>query len=74
MNTQPKVRKLQLPAKAKGKYLHPAEEPWRRILIAVTNPDLQAVVAFALIGLLLTLNVMFRSPDLGAIIAQYNQF
>ena len=54
--------------------LHPAEEPWRRILIAVTNADLQAVVAFALIGLLLTLNVMFRSPDLGAIIAQYNQF
>ena len=47
MNTQPKVRKLQPPAKAKGKYLHPAEEPWRRILIAVTNPDLQAVVAFS---------------------------
>jgi hypothetical protein len=62
------------PAKAKSKYLRPAEEPWQRILIAVTNPDLQAVVAFTLIGLLLTLNVMFRSPDLGAIIAQYNQF
>ena len=46
----------------------------QRIFIAVTNPDLQAVVAFCLIGLLLTLNVMFRFPELGAIIAQYNQF
>jgi hypothetical protein len=44
------------------------------VLIAVTNPDLQAVVAVSLIGLLLTLNVMSRSPDLGALIAQYNQF
>jgi hypothetical protein len=81
MNTQPRVRKLQALAKAKSKYVHPAEKPrqpaekpWQRILIAVTNPDLQAVVAFSLIGLLLTLNVMFRFPDLGAIIAQYNQF
>ena len=74
MNKQPKVRKLQVMANAKSKHTHPAEEPWQRILIAVTNPDLQAVVAFSLIGLLLTLNVMFRFPELGALIAQYNQF
>ncbi len=74
MNEQPKVRKLQVTSNAKSKYVHPAEEPWQRILTAVTNPDLQAVLAFSLIGLLLTLNVMFRFPDLGALIAQYNQF
>ena len=74
MNKQPKVRKLQVMANAKSKYVHPAEEPWQRILIAATNSDLQLVVAFSLIGLLLTLNVMFRFPDLGALIAQYNQF
>ena len=74
MNTEPKVRELQPLAKAKSKYVHPAEEPSLRILIAVTNPDLQTVVAFSLIGLLLTLNVLFRFPDLGAIIAQYYQF
>jgi hypothetical protein len=74
MNTQSKVRKLQRLAKGKSKRAHPPEKPWQRILIAVTNPDLQAVVAFSLIGLLLTLNVMFRFPDLGAIIAQYNQY
>jgi hypothetical protein len=74
MNTEPKVRKLQPLARAKRKHVHPAEEPLRRILIAVTNPDLQTIVAFSLIGLLVTLNVLFRFPDLGAIIAQYNQF
>jgi hypothetical protein len=74
MNEQPRVRKLQATAKAKSKYVHPAKEPWQRILAAVTNPDLQAVVALSLIGLLLTLNVMFRFPELGAIIVQYSQF
>ena len=74
MNKQPRVRKLKEMANAKSKYVHPAEEPWRRILIAITNPDLQAVVAFSLIGLLLTLNLMFRFRDLGALVAQYNQF
>jgi hypothetical protein len=74
MNKQPKVRKLQVMANAKSKYSHPAEEPWQLILTAVTNPDLQAVVAVSLIGLLLTLNVMFRFSDLGTIISQYNQF
>jgi len=36
--------------------------------------DLNLVVAFSLIGLLATLNLMFHFPELGAIIAQYNQF
>ena len=74
MNEQPRVRKLQALGTAKSKYVHPAEELRQRILSAVTNPDLQAVVAFCLIGLLLTLNVMFRFPELGAIITRYNQF
>lgn len=36
--------------------------------------DWQLVVAFSLIGLLAALNLMFRFPELGALIAQYNQF
>ena len=47
MNTQPRVRKFQPLAKAKSKFVHPAEKPWQRIDIVVTNPDLQAVVAFS---------------------------
>lgn len=38
------------------------------------STDLPAVIAFSLIGLLLTLTVMLRFPEIGALVAQYNQF
>jgi hypothetical protein len=56
--------------KNRDRYIDPAERSWRELL---TDPDLNAVVAFSLIGLLLALTLMFRFPDLGALIAQYNQ-
>jgi hypothetical protein len=39
-----------------------------------TRQELQLVVAFSLIGLLTVLNLMLLFPNLGALIAQYNQF
>jgi hypothetical protein len=36
--------------------------------------DWQLVVAFSLVGLLTALNLMFHFPELGALVAQYNQF
>jgi hypothetical protein len=39
-----------------------------------TRQDLQFVVAFSLIGLLTVLNLMLLFPNLGAVIAQCNQF
>jgi len=39
-----------------------------------TDADFLAVLAFTLIGVLLALNLVVRFPDLGAVIAQYNQF
>ncbi|MFY9836536.1 MAG: hypothetical protein WAK55_08705 [Xanthobacteraceae bacterium] len=41
---------------------------------ASRDPDLIAIVQFCAIGLLITLISMLSFPDLGAIIAQYNQF
>jgi len=38
------------------------------------NSEGWLVAAFSLIGVLIVLNVMFRFPELGALIAQYNQF
>jgi len=38
------------------------------------GPDMSAVLLFCAIGLLVTFNLILRFPDLGAIIAQYNQF
>jgi hypothetical protein len=46
---------------------------WSR-LVAARDSDLTAVAIFCAIGLLATLNLILRFPDLGAIIAQYNQF
>ena len=50
------------------------ETEWSRLVTVIANPELHAVVAFCLIGLLLTLNLILRFPDFGAIIEQYNQF
>ena len=38
------------------------------------EPDLSAFVLLCAIGFLATFNLILRFPDLGAIIAQYNQF
>jgi hypothetical protein len=47
---------------------------WFRFKELATQSDFQLVLAFSLIGLLVALNLMFRFPEYGAIIAQYNQF
>jgi hypothetical protein len=47
---------------------------WSRFKERAAASDFQLVLAFSLIGLLIGLNLMFRFPEYGAIIAQYNQF
>jgi hypothetical protein len=46
----------------------------QRIASVAMRDDVVGVVCFCLIGLLLTLNFILRFPELGALIAQYNQF
>jgi hypothetical protein len=45
-----------------------------RFVAALANPDLLAVLAFCLIGLLVALNLILRFPAFGAVIEQYNLF
>lgn len=52
----------------------PVPRAWSRFKDFVARADFQLVLAFSLIGLLVTLNLIFRFPELGALIAQYNQF
>ncbi len=47
---------------------------WFRFKELTARSDFQLVLAFSVIGLLVALNLMFRFPEYGAIIAQYNQF
>jgi hypothetical protein len=46
----------------------------RPIMSAEKERELLQIVAFCLIGLLVTFGFMVRYPDLGAVIAEYNQF
>jgi hypothetical protein len=48
--------------------------PWSWLVASIRDPSLIAITVFCLIGLLAFLNVILRFPDLGAFIAQYNQF
>jgi hypothetical protein len=72
MKRRPIVEKAKLVALAVAQNFH-AE---RRALAAESarHPTLHTKILLALIGCLLALNLMLRFPDLGAVIAQYNQF
>ena len=43
-------------------------------LKSLADPNLQTVVLFCALGLLISLYAIIRYPEFGAIIAQYNQF
>jgi hypothetical protein len=73
----PKAPSFAPPTKATRRLDSTARNTRQRTDAAIATPDLLAVVAFCLIGLLLgllALGVMSRFPDLGAVIEQYNQF
>jgi hypothetical protein len=49
-----------------------AQRSW--FVAAITDRDFQAVVAFALIGLLATVDAVLCFPDFGALVAQLELF
>ena len=53
---------------------HRQATAWDWLVECLDNRDLQAVAAFSIIGLLIVLNLMLFFPNLGTLIAQYNQF
>jgi len=71
MNKRLKTGRGRAVAKIADRDIDPPERSWTEL---ITDPDLKAVVVFSLIGLLTALNLMFRFPDFGAVIARYNQF
>jgi hypothetical protein len=71
MDKRLKTGRVGAAAKIADRYIDPPERLWSELF---NDPDLNAVVAFSLIGLLLALNLMFRFPEFGAVIAQFNQF
>jgi hypothetical protein len=74
MSQSPVIRKLQTSEESKGNIVDETASRWAAFLARFSNPDLPMVVAFCLLGLLLTLSFILRFPDLGAVIEQYNRF
>jgi len=74
MSQSPVIRKLQTLEKSKGHNVDEATSRWSEFLAIFTNPDLPMILAFCLLGLLLTFSLILRFPDFGAVIEQYNQF
>jgi hypothetical protein len=44
---------------------------WSRLSAVLFNPELQTIVAFSVIGLLLMLNAIFRFPDFGQTFTEF---
>ncbi|MGA8322303.1 MAG: hypothetical protein WBE48_04140 [Xanthobacteraceae bacterium] len=74
MTLLPEARHSPPPTKSTSRPASVVKAAWHRAVAAIMTPDLSAVVAFCLIGFLLTLNLILRFPDLSAVIEQYNQF
>jgi hypothetical protein len=74
MTLLPEARRSLPPTKSTDRPGSMAKTTWHRAVAAIMTPDLCAVVAFCLIGILLALNLILRFPDFGAVIEQYNQF
>ena len=74
MSRSPVIRKLQTLEKSRGHRVHEAPSRRPALLAIFSNPDLPMIIAFCLLGLVLSLSLILRFPDLGALIEQYNQF
>jgi hypothetical protein len=74
MSQSPVIRKLQTLEKSKGHNVDEAPSRWPEFLAIFTSPEPPMIIAFCLLGLLLTLTFILRFPDLGAVIEQYNRF
>ena len=69
----PVIRNTQM-SKAQKRSSKAVDQPWSKLIDTLTNCSRQTVFAVVLIVVLLMLNFILRFPDLGAIIAEYNQF
>ncbi|MGC2661658.1 MAG: hypothetical protein WA324_27190, partial [Bryobacteraceae bacterium] len=72
MTLLPKAHDFLPPTKSTGRPASSTKTSLRRAVSATLTPDLLAIAAFCLIGLLSSLNMILRFPDLAAVIEQYN--
>ncbi|MGA8612554.1 MAG: hypothetical protein WB760_12680 [Xanthobacteraceae bacterium] len=52
----------------------PVKKVWSRFVTGISNSELQTVVAFSVIGVLVILNAILLFPDFGQTVAELAQF
>ncbi len=72
MKRRPIIDKAKSVALARVQNFHGGKRPSTEE--AASHASLHTKIALVLICILLALNLMLRFPELGAVIAQYNQF
>jgi hypothetical protein len=60
--------------KPAGRQTQGSRTVWSSLIAVIADFDLQAVVAFCLIGFLLNLNFILRFPDIEVLIEQHNKY
>ena len=75
MTLLPEAHDLPPPAASRGRTAKPTKTTRHQLIAAMTDdPDLTVIIMLCAIALLITINLIIRFPDFGAVIEQYNQF
>jgi len=64
----------ELPTRAARAYVppSPARTAWLNFVTAVSDPELQTIIALCMIGILATLDMALRFPEFGGLISELN--
>ena len=64
----------ELPTRAARAYVPPSavKTAWYRFVTAVSDPELQTIIALCMIGILATLDMALRFPEFGGLISELN--
>jgi hypothetical protein len=74
MSRSSRARDFLSPGKSTDRPASNTNTAWRHSVSPMTNPDLYSIVALCTIAVLTLTYLIFRFPDLGALIERYNQF
>ncbi len=74
MTLLPEAHDLPPPVASRSRTAKATETRWNQLIAAMTDPELTVIVISCTIALLITINLILRFPNFGAVIEQYNQF
>ena len=74
MTLLPEAHDVPPPVASRRRAAKATETRWNQLIAAMTDPELTVIVMLCAIALLITINLILRFPNFGAVIEQYNQF